>query len=193
MYSDGLCVYTELGWLDDPHQFLTDVSSLGASQTTDLGQCVNSAETAMRASYEGCGYTGEDWTRLDALISVSSYVQCTSQMFSQQCELRVRESWHSWLEQSSSSSSSSSSFSSIAPLTTTGSTCEANVQEMLQKISLRYNRYHPLQAGDVCLDTTYGLSKTCCPPFSCISVTNRTSTCQETEGGCDANVGQRYV
>ena len=136
MYSDGLCVYTELGWLDDPHQFLTDISSLGASQTTDLGQCVNSAETAMRASYEGCGYTGEDWTRLDALISVSSYVQCTSQMFSQQCEERVRESWHSWLEQSSSSSSSSSSFSSIAPLTTTGSTCEANVREMLQKISL---------------------------------------------------------
>merc|ERR1711892_1251800 len=32
-------------------------------------------------------------------------------------------------------------------------------------------------AGDLCLDTLYGISATCCPPYSCTSVTSRTSVC----------------
>merc|ERR1711874_201593 len=34
------------------------------------------------------------------------------------------------------------------------------------------------QAGDVCEDSTYGISKTCCSPYTCESVTSRTKTCQ---------------
>merc|ERR1712106_1004725 len=33
-------------------------------------------------------------------------------------------------------------------------------------------------AGDLCLDTLYGISATCCPPYSCTSVTSRTSVCK---------------
>ena len=35
------------------------------------------------------------------------------------------------------------------------------------------------QEGDVCLDTTYSFSRTCCSPFSCVPVTERTSTWQD--------------
>ena len=34
------------------------------------------------------------------------------------------------------------------------------------------------EAGDVCEDSTYGIIKTCCSPYTCESVTSRTKTCQ---------------
>merc|ERR1712183_496248 len=33
-------------------------------------------------------------------------------------------------------------------------------------------------AGDVCEDSTYGITKTCCSPYTCTTMTNRTKTCQ---------------
>jgi len=35
--------------------------------------------------------------------------------------------------------------------------------------------------GDVCVDTNYGISKTCCSPYNCVSVTSRTSICTASE------------
>ena len=37
------------------------------------------------------------------------------------------------------------------------------------------------QGGDVCVDTNYGISKTCCSPYNCVSVTSRTSICTASE------------
>merc|ERR1711997_89726 len=33
-------------------------------------------------------------------------------------------------------------------------------------------------AGDVCEDSTYGLTKACCSPYTCSTLTSRTKTCQ---------------
>ena len=34
------------------------------------------------------------------------------------------------------------------------------------------------QAGDLCLDTRYGISGTCCSPYTCTSVTDKSSLCK---------------
>jgi len=62
---------------------------------------------------------------------------------------------------SSSSSSNSSSVvttASSADATTAATTCTAN-------------------AGDVCEDSTYNITKTCCSPYTCETLTSRTKTC----------------
>ena len=33
-------------------------------------------------------------------------------------------------------------------------------------------------SGDVCEDTTYGITKTCCSPYTCETLTDRTKACQ---------------
>jgi len=63
---------------------------------------------------------------------------------------------------STSSSDTTTGTTIAATTTTTAESCNAN-------------------AADVCLDSTYGITKTCCSPYTCTSVTSRTSTCQGTE------------
>jgi len=54
---------------------------------------------------------------------------------------------------------SSSETTTAAAATTTVENCNAN-------------------AGDVCEDSTYGITKTCCSPYTCETMTTRTKTCQ---------------
>merc|ERR1712165_643335 len=56
---------------------------------------------------------------------------------------------------------SSSVTTTAAAATTTAENCNAN-------------------AGDVCEDTTYGITKTCCSPYTCetLSGSTRSKTCQ---------------
>ena len=59
-----------------------------------------------------------------------------------------------------------------------------------------------VQTGEICYDSAYDFSKTCCSPNYCIQLTNRTYTCQDlttaipsdietttTAEECTANVG----
>jgi len=60
---------------------------------------------------------------------------------------------------SDTTTASSSDTTTVAAATTTVENCNA-------------------EAGDVCEDSTYGITKTCCSPYTCESVTSRTKTCQ---------------
>ena len=52
----------------------------------------------MRANYDGCGFSEEELARLDTLITVSSYVECSGQSLGSLCLERVTDNWYSWLE-----------------------------------------------------------------------------------------------
>ena len=79
---------------------MADISFLGEDllEEDELGECWSSTEDAMRASYDQCGYSEEEVARLDTLISVSSYVQCSGQSLGSLCLERVMDNWYTWLE-----------------------------------------------------------------------------------------------
>merc|ERR1712115_533385 len=75
-----------------------------------------------------------------------------------------------------SSSSSSSSTTASSSVTTTASSSDTTTAAAATTTAENCNA----NAGDVCEDSTYGITKTCCSPYTCETLTGstRSKTCQ---------------
>ena len=86
-------------------------------------QCQLDTEPALSESYAGCDYTEQEWSRLEQMIQLSSFIQCSSQLFSEECEAALTEKFNNWLHQHEELPSPSPS-----PTDTTEYECNANVR-----------------------------------------------------------------
>ena len=53
-----------------------------------------SASWILSESYAGCDYTEQEWSRLEQMIQLSSFIQCSSRLFSEECEAALTEKFH---------------------------------------------------------------------------------------------------
>ena len=86
-------------------------------------QCQLDTEPGLSESYAGCDYTEQEWSRLEQMVQLSSFIQCSSQLFSEECEAALTEKFNNWLHQHEEIPSPSPS-----PTDTTEYECNANVR-----------------------------------------------------------------